>query len=158
MKSVTWGNVEPGSTFLVMQHPAVERHHLCKHLPDGLGCGVIVKFVLVTSLEMHKQGVERIPLTHRRRPKTTLLATSVRRSQYHCIIPWMFSHSWSGSCFMVRNGLECLCLQHTQSKWPFGKASRVIIVNYSVKLRGLLRGNRASGRFSAPLMWGLPYH
>lgn len=84
-----------------------------------------------------------IPLSHRHITKTALLATSVRRSQYHCIIPWLFSHSWSGSCFLVCNGLECLCLQHTQSKWPFGKASRVIIVNYSVKLRGLLRGKQS---------------
>ena len=35
----------------------------------------------------------------------------------------------------------CVCVL-LQSKWPFGKATRVIIVNYSVKLRGLLRGKQ----------------
>ena len=37
----------------------------------------------------------------------------------------------------------CVCARVLQSKWPFGKASRVIIVNYSVKLRVLLRGKQS---------------
>lgn len=61
-----------------------------------------------------------------------------------------FGHSWSVSCFQHVIALSvyaCSTLTHahrhityTQSEWPLGKASWVIIVNYSVKLRQLLRG------------------
>lgn len=59
----------------------------------------------------------------------------------------MFIQRWSAYCFSACIGLKCLCLCLCvcvlQSKWPFGKASRVIIVNYSVKLRVLLRGKQS---------------
>lgn len=78
-------------------------------------------------------------------------------SVWHSLRCWVLlqvlSHSWSGRCFSVCSGLKCLHLRcththtytnaHTQSKWPFGNTSRVIIVNYSVKLRGLLRGKQS---------------
>lgn len=45
---------------------------------------------------------------------------------------------------LVYSGLKCLfvCVL-LQSKWPFGKASSVIMVNYAVKLRALLRGKQS---------------
>lgn len=56
----------------------------------------------------------------------------------------MLSHSWSGYCFSVCTFLcLCVCVCVLQSKWPFGKARRVIIVNYSVKPRVLLRGKQS---------------
>lgn len=66
----------------------------------------------------------------------------------------MFSDSWSGYRFSVCNALKCLCLRVLlQSKWPFGKASRVIIVNYSVKLRVPLRGKQSEWAIFSSTSW-----
>lgn len=46
-------------------------------------------------------------------------------------------------CAVASSVCICDAHTHTQSKRPFGNASRVIIVNYSVKLRGLLRGKQS---------------
>lgn len=64
----------------------------------------------------------------------------------------MFRHSWNGYHLSVGKSFKresecvsgCVCVHVLlQSKWPFGKASRVIIVNYSLKLRVLLRGKQS---------------
>lgn len=53
-------------------------------------------------------------------------------------------------CVMAISVCVCVLLQ---SKWPFGKASRVIIVNYSVKLRVLLRGKQSEWAISSSTSW-----
>lgn len=71
---------------------------------------------------------------------------SVWHSNYwHCRCSAIAEVGTAIQCVMALSVCLCMCVL-LQSNWPFGKASRLIIVNYSVKLRILLRGNRVSGR------------